>query len=229
MKMKQIRKRVCVVGLGQFGSELARELAHHCDVLAIDSDADRVDAIADHVQRALVLDAKDFKSLSSVVSSDFDEATVSLGESLEASTLCTLHLKKIGIPIIRCKAINEDHAEILNSVGADEIIFPERETARRVAAHIVNPNLLDFVPLAEDYRVMDISPPESFIGKSFMDLNLRSRFGAFVIAVKDAAGARFEFLPGPHYQVSRGDVLVMIGRESDLLSIHDNRRVAIAK
>jgi len=221
--MKKTRKQVCVIGLGQFGTELARDLAKHCDVLALDNDDERVNTISGHVQRAMILNAKDFRSLSSLVTSDFDEAIVSLGESLEASVLCTLHLKKIGVRTIRCKALNEDHAVILESLGATEIIFPERESARRVAAHIINPNLLDFVPLAEDYRVMDITPPASFIGHSFIDLNLRGRFGAFVIAVKDSTAHRFHFLPGPNYQVRQGDVLVMIGREADLLKIRDEK------
>jgi trk system potassium uptake protein TrkA len=221
--MKKARKQICVIGLGQFGSELARDLARYCDVLALDSDEERVNAISEHVQRAMILDAKDFKSLASLVTAAFDEALVSLGDSLEASVLCTLHLKKIGVKTIRCKALNEDHAEILESLGASEIIFPERETARRVAAHIINPNLLDFVPLAEDYRVMDITPPASFIGHSFIDLNLRHRFGAFVIAVKDPTATRFEFLPGPNYKVLPNDILVMIGRESSLLKIRDEK------
>jgi len=223
--MKKSRKQICVIGLGQFGSELAGDLAKHCDVLAIDSDEERVNVISERVQRALILDARDFKSLSSIVTPDFDEAIVSLGESLESSVLCTLHLKKIGVKTIRCKALNEDHAEILESLGATEIIFPERETARRVAAHIINPNLLDFVPLAEDYRVMDITPPASFIGHSFIELNLRGRFGVFVIAVKDSAAAGFNFLPGPDYKVRAGDVLVMIGREAELLKIKDEKQL----
>jgi len=136
--MKRGRKLICVIGLGQFGSELAQKLARDCDVLALDISEDRVSAIADHVQRGLIVDSRDFASLSSLVTPDFDEAIVSLGESLEASILCTLHLKRIGLKSIRAKAATEDHAEILRSVGATETIFPERETAHRIAAQILN-------------------------------------------------------------------------------------------
>ncbi len=217
--MKKNRKQICVIGLGQFGAELASDLAKHSDVLAIDSSEERVNTVSDSVQRAMMLDARDFSALRSVVTSDFDEAIVSLGETLEASVLCTLHLKKIGVGNIRCKALNEDHAEILEAIGANEIIFPERETARRVAAHIINPNLLDFVPIEEDYRVMEVSPPESFIGRTLMELNVRGRFGIFVMAVKRENGGGFVFLPGPDYRVSGGDSLVMIGKEKDLLNV----------
>jgi len=217
--MKPRSKMVCVIGLGQFGSELARELARHCEVLAIDSREEPVEEIVDHVQRALIIDARDYASLKSVVTADFSEAIVSFGSNLEASILCTLHLKRIGIKTIRAKAMNEDHAEILGAVGATEIIFPERETARRIAAHIVNPNLLEFIPLAEDFRVMDVAPPDSFFGHSLQELNVRERFGVFAIAVKELVPENFVFLPRPDFIVKPSDILVMIGREDDLMKL----------
>lgn len=215
------KKHICIIGLGEFGSELARELAKQCEVLALDSDEVRVNAIVDKVQRALVLDARDYDSLRSVVSPDFDEAIVSLGKSLEASVLCTLYLKKIGVPVIRAKATSEDQAAILCDIGATEIIFPERETARRIAAQIVNPNLLDFIPLAEGYRVMDVAPPNGFYGHSLQELDLRKRFGVFVIAINELVPERFVFLPAPDFVIKPGDILVMIGREEDLHRIHE--------
>ena len=213
--MKRYKKLICVIGLGQFGSELARELANRCEVLAIDNSEDRVNAIADAVQRAMIVDARDFSGLSSLVSADFDEAVVSLGESMEASVLCTLHLSKIGLKTIRAKAISEDHATILRAVGATETIFPERETAKRVAAQIVNPNLLDFIPLGEDFEVMDVGVPDPFHGKTLIELKLRERFGVFVIAVRELVPPKFVFLPGPNFVIKPSDVLVMIGKEQE--------------
>lgn len=208
-----------MVGLGQFGSELARALAVHCDVLAIDAGDDQVNAISEHVQRAMIVDARDFPSLKQLVTPDFDCAVVSLGESIEASILCTLHLKKIGIKNIRAKATSDDHAAVLRAVGATETIFPERETAHRVAAQIINPNLLDFIPLAEDFEVMDVAPPDSFHGHTLQELNMRERFGVFAIAVKELIPPRFVFLPGPDFVIKPSDILVLIGREKDLLRL----------
>lgn len=219
--MKKLKKRVCVVGLGQFGTEVAREVAKHCDVLVLDRDADRVNEISESVQRALCLDARDFVSLSSVVTSDFDEAIIGMSESMEASILCALHMKKLGVKRIRAKALNEDHAEILRSIGVSELIFPERETAHRIAARIVNPNLLDLIPLAEDYEVMDLAPPDSFHGRNLLDLGLRKRFGVFVIAVKELVPHQFVFLPGPKFVVKPSDILMVIGREKDLVALRD--------
>jgi trk system potassium uptake protein TrkA len=213
------KKHICVIGLGEFGSELARELSRQCEVLALDRDENRVNAIVDQVQRALILDVRDFAGLSSVVTPSFDEAIVSIGEDLEASILCTLHLKNIGVRSIQAKAKTEDHAAILRSVGATEVIFPERETARRVAARIINPNLLDFVPLEADYRVMDVAPPDAFYGSSLEELNLRKRFGIFVLAIRELVPPRFVFLPEPSFVIKPSDVLVVIGKESDMLGV----------
>jgi len=98
------KKHICIIGLGEFGTELARELSRECEVLVLDRDENRVNAIVDQVQRALILDVRDFAGLSSVVTADFDEVIVSIGEDLEASILCTLHLKKIGVRSIQAKA-----------------------------------------------------------------------------------------------------------------------------
>ncbi|MBM4327754.1 MAG: TrkA family potassium uptake protein [Deltaproteobacteria bacterium] len=217
--MKIDRKVICVVGLGQFGSELAQALAKDCEVLCLDSSEDRVNSISDKVQRALIVDARDFNTMRALVTPDFDEAVVSLGESVEASILCTLHLKRIGLKSIRAKATSEDHAHILKAVGATDVIFPERETARRIAAQVLNPNLLDFVPLAEDFEVMEIAPPASFHGRSLLELRLRERFEVFAIGIKEVVPERFVFLPGPNFVLKPSDIMVMIGREKDLLRL----------
>jgi trk system potassium uptake protein len=215
------KKHICVIGLGQFGMELARELAKSCEVLALDLSEDLVYAIADDVQRSLIVDARDYASLKQVVTADFDEVIVSLGESLESSILCTLHLKKIGIKMIRAKVISEDHAAILHSLGVQEVIFPERETAWRLAVQIINPNLLDYIPLEAGYRVMDVAPPNSFYARTLQELELRKKYGVFVIAVKELVPQRFVFLPEPTFVVKPSDILVMIGREEALARLQE--------
>ena len=220
--MSKRKKQICIIGLGHFGWELAIALSSTCEVLAIDRDQERVNEIADRVQRALSLDIHDEATLASVIPEDLDEAVVSMGESLESSILCTLYLKRLRVPIIRVKALSDDHAVVLRQLGADEVIFPERETARRVAAHIVNPNLLDFVPLGGDYQVMEISLPRVLYGYTLGELNLRARFNVFVIAVQRPEPDPLEFLPGPDFRVRLGDLLIMIGREKDLLKLQES-------
>lgn len=212
------RKRICIIGLGKFGSCLAKILTKSCDVLAIDSNIHLVNSISSEVQRALCLDARDFESLSTIISPDFDEAIVSIGESLEASILCTLHLKQLKVPIIRVKAENADHAAILHAIGATQIIFPEAQAAERLAAQIEHPNLVDYLPLEKEYQVVSISAPESFLGHSLIELQLRKRFGIFVIAIKKEIGNEFLFLPDPNKVIEKGDTLLLLGKTSEILT-----------
>lgn len=213
--------KVCIVGLGRFGASLAKTLAGHCQVLAIDTNVERVNVISESVQMARCLDARDEVALRAVVSDDFDLAVVSIAEELEASILCTLHLKRLGVKTIIAKARNEDHAEILQAVGATSTVSPEQEHAERVALRLLNPNLLDYVPLAGEYRVMDVGAPRVFFGHTLVELDVRRRFEVFVIAVRRAE--KFIFLPGPDFRVQEGDVLVLIGKESNILDIGEQR------
>ncbi len=209
-------QRICVIGLGQFGRHLAVELAKDCEILAIDNNQQTINEVGDLVQRAYCLDSRDFASLSTVVGDDFDEAVVCMSENMEASILTVLHLRRLKLPHIHAKAGSRDHAEILKAIGADSIVFPERETAQRLATQLVNRNLLDFIPLADNYMVMQIAPPRWSIGKTLLQLDLRKRFDVFVVAVKEFGPERTVFLPGPNFVVKNSDALLVIGRKESL-------------
>lgn len=214
--MKNNKRQICVIGLGQFGSELARTAAENCEVLALDRDQKRVSAIADDVDRALIADARDVTVIHSIVPSHVDAAVVSLGQSVESSILCTLHLSKLKIKKIYAKASGEDHAEVLKAVGATDVIFPERETARRVAARLSNPSILDFIPLAEDYELMEIMAPQSFHGKSIVDLDIRKKYGALIVAIIRKDPRAFIFVPEPDFLIQSDDALVVIGKKNEV-------------
>lgn len=210
------KKRVCVIGLGHFGWELAVSLSETCEVLAIDRDPEVVNAIAEWVHQARALDIRDESALASVLPEDVEEAVVGMGENLESSILCTLYLKRLGVPFVWAKALSDDHAIVLKQIGADEVIFPERETARRVAARVANANLLDFVPLGVDYEVVKWKAPDNFDGKTLGDLDLRARFGVYVMAVQRLGSDAIEFMPGPDFRLGAGDVLTVVGRRDDI-------------
>jgi trk system potassium uptake protein TrkA len=221
------RKQVCVIGLGHFGGELAVTLSESCDVLAIDRDQRLVDEIADRVNRAISLNVHDEATLASVLPEGIDESVVSMGGNLESSILCTLYLKRLGVPIVRVKVTSDDHAIVLRQTGADEVIFPERETARRLAARIVNPNLLDFVPLRGGYQVIQMKLPAAFAGQTLAALNLRARYDVLVIAVQrdDLEGTRV--MPGPNFLTEPGDLMVMVGREQSLRRLQEIAEVGV--
>ncbi len=209
-------QRICVIGLGQFGRHLAVELAKECEVLAIDKNQAVINEVGEQVQRAYCLDSRDFASLSTVVGGDFDSAVVAMSENMEASILTVLHLRRLKIAHIHAKATSRDHAEILKAIGADNIIFPERETASRLATQLLNHNLLDFIPLSENYMVMQITPPEWALGKTLLQSDLRKRFDIFVIAVKEHVPVRTVFLPGPDFVIKDSDALLVIGKKESL-------------
>ena len=211
-------KQVAVIGLGQFGTQVARSLVKMgCEVLVIDIDDERVSTVKDEVHRAIIGDARDHQTLAGVLTDVIDEAVVNLGETnIEPSILCVLHLKTIGVPHIRSTARNDDHASILKAVGADELIFPERDTADRVARRIANPDLRDMFPLSEDYRIMEITAPKKLIGKTLLEAGLRQEFDLLILAVRDPGSESFRYLPRADTVIKEGEVLMVLGRELDL-------------
>ena len=112
-------------------------------------------------------------------------AVVCIGTRMQASILATLHLKELGVKHILAKAVSEEHGRILNMIGADEVIFPEKDEAIGVASRLDNPNILDYLPFIHGYSIIELAPPKEFVGKSLKDLDLINRFGVQVIAVKE--------------------------------------------
>ena len=213
-----MKKQVCVIGLEQFGSHLARTLVKlGCEVLAIDRAESRVEDIRDDVHRALVGDVRDHAMLERVLTSAVDEAVICLGDAnLEPSILCALNLKRIGIKSIRSTAVNEDHAQILRAVGATETIFPERDAAERTARRVANPDIRDMFPLSENYRIMEVAAPRKTHGKTLAELELRASFDILILAIREMDSGNFNFLPHADTVIQANEVLMVLGRELDL-------------
>ncbi len=211
-------KQVVVIGLGQFGTHLARALVKMgCEVLAIDINEARVESVRDDVHRALIGDARDFEMLSSVVTPSVDDAVICLGETnLEPSILCALALKRIGLKSIRSTAANDDHAQILAAVGATETIFPERDAAERTARRVANPDIRDMFSLSEDFRIMEVAAPRRTHGKTLAALDLRAKFDLLVLAVRSPGEEHFRFLPAADKVIQPHETLMVFGRELDL-------------
>lgn len=216
-------KQVCVIGLGQFGAHLARDLVRMgCEVLAIDVAERRVENLRDDVQRCLIGDARDQQMLENALPPGVDEVVICLGDGhLEASVLCALNLKHIGIKSIRARAANDDHAEILRAVGATETIFPLRDASQRTARGIATPSIHDMFPLSENHRIMEIEAPRRACGRTLAELNLRTAFDLLVLAVRKPGATEFKFLPGAHQVIQPGEVLMALGRELDLVRFAD--------
>lgn len=213
-------KRVFVIGLGIFGFNIVRELFENgFEVIAIDKSKQAVQGIRDFATKAIVADATDKEIIDRVGIQEEDTVIVSFGEDLAASTLITLNLKQHKIKNIIVKAPNEEYMTILEKVGATQVIIPEKEVAHKLARGIISPNVLDYLPLSEEYTIFEMAPPESFLGKSIGELQLRNRFHIEVIAVKSVITDRFVMVPGADFVVKDGEVLLVVGREADIQRI----------
>lgn len=213
-------KRVVVIGLGIFGSQLARQLYESgLEVVAIDKNRDVVQRIKDHSTKAVLADATDKEVLESIGIDAKDTVVISFGEDLSASTLLTLYLKEMKVKEIIVKVPNEDYKRILLKVGASEAIIPEREMANKVARSIISPNVLEYLPISEDYTIVELAPPTAFIGKSLADLDLRKKYNLQVIAIRDVLTNKMQLVPRASAIIKDSDVLVIIGREDDIRKI----------
>ena len=213
-------KRVVVIGLGIFGSQLARQLYENgLEVIAVDKNKDVVQRIKDHCTKAVVADASDKEVLESIGIVPDDVAVISFGEDLSASTLLTLHLKELKVKTIIVKAPNEDYRRILLKVGASDAIIPEREMANKVAKSIISPNVLEYLPISEDYTIVELAPPTAFIGKSLAELDLRKKYNLQVIAIRDVLADKMQLVPRASSVIKDSDVLVIIGKEEDIRKI----------
>jgi len=210
-------KKFAVIGLGNFGFHVAKALYEDGnEVIAIDLDKNRVQAIDEFSTEAIVMDSADKDALKSLGLEEMDAVIVSTGTKISTSILICLHLQEMKVRKILAKALDEDHAKILRKVGATEIIHPERDMAKRIARSLSTPNILDFIPLADDFDLVQVGPPREFIGKSIRDLNLRARYNVHIIAIKELVPENFILVPPPTFVVKDSDILIMLGKTENI-------------
>lgn len=213
-------KRFAVIGLGKFGFHAAKALYEdRNEVVAIDLDKGKVQAIAPHSTEAVVLDAIDKEALRTLGLETMDGVIVSTGTKISTSILICLYLQEIGVKKILAKALDDDHGKILKRVGATEIIHPERDMAWRVSRSLSRPNILEFIPLSEEYDLIQVGPPKEFIGKNLKELNLRAKYNVHIIAIKELMPENFLLVPPAEFVIKEGDILIMLGRSRDIRRI----------
>lgn len=213
-------KRFAVIGLGHFGFHAAKALFEDGnEVVAVDTDRVKVQAIDPHCTEAVVLDATDREAIKSLGLESMDGVIVSTGTKISNSILICLYLQEIGVKKILAKALDDDHGKILKRVGATGIIFPERDMALRVSRNLSRPNVLDFIPLAEDFDLIQVEPPTDFVGKSLKDLNLRALYNVHIIAIKETGPDTVMLVPPANFVIKDSHVLIMLGRSEDIRRI----------
>ncbi len=211
-------KSFVVIGLGKFGSRIAKRLYQMgCEVLAVDIDNEKVQQIADNVTQAVMGDARDKDVLRALGVRNCDCAIVAMAGDVGSSVFVTMTLKELEVPQVVAKAQGPMHQRILEKLGADIIVIPEREMADRLAHKLVEPNILDFIDLSEDYSLVEEQAPAVWFNKSIKDLSIRARLGINIIAVKN--GESINIAPGADYIIREGDVVVIVGKNDALAKL----------
>lgn len=221
-------KKFFIIGLGNFGFNIALTLVeNNCEVLGMDSSRDAVQHARDFISHAIIGDAANKEVLESLALRDFDGAIISIGQDMGASILISLYIKEIGIPRIIVRAISEDHGKILRMIGVTDVIFPEKDMAVRVANKLALKNAMDYLPITDDYGIIEVTPPKSFVGKSLKDLQISTRFGCQIIGLKypppgevspgiDEKNYKIKIAPTAHDVISADAIMIVIGKHADI-------------
>lgn len=213
--MKFMGKQYAVIGLGRFGSSVAKTLYDlHYDVMAIDLDDERIQENINNVTHAVKADSTDEVALKSLGIRNFDVVVVAIGQNIQASILTTLIIKELGIETVVVKAQNQLHAKVLYKIGATKVIFPERDMGVRVAHNLVTPNILDYIELSEEYSIIEVLSSEALLDKTLLELNIRARFGCSIMALKN--DNYINVAPSANDKIRKGDIMVVIGHNKDL-------------
>jgi len=209
------KKQFVVIGIGRFGASVARTLyTMGYDVMAIDIDEEVIEEMKDEVTYGIAADAQETRILESLGVRNLDVAVVAVGNDIQASILISLALQEIGVPKVVAKAIDDRHGRLLEKLGVDKIIYPERDMGERLAHYLVSTNLLDYIAISDKYSLSEVIASDRLINKTLKETNLRVKYGVNVIALK--RGERLIISPPGEEFIKADDVLICIGKTSDM-------------
>lgn len=210
-----MKKQFAVIGMGRFGSSVAEYLAKlGFEVLAVDENETRIQDISDRVTHAVQADSTDEDALRNLGIRNFDVVVVAIGQDVQASIMTTLILKEMNVPYIIVKATNELQGKVLAKIGADKVIFPERDMGKRVAHHLISPHILDYIELSEEHSIVEVRAADALTGKSLRELDIRARYSCNVMGIR--RGEKLNIAPGADEKLQEHDILVIIGENVNL-------------
>ena len=214
-------KSFAVIGLGQFGMTLAKELANaDYDVLAIDDKDENIQEIADTVTYAVRADVREPEVLrepgilKSLGVQNVDVAIIAVAENMEASITATMQVKDLGVPLVLAKAMNSLHGRILEKIGADQVIYPERSMGIRVARNFTASGFEDVFELSTEFSMAEFRIPNEWVGKSLSEIRLREQHHINLVAVKHGDSVNVNLNPAE--KLEAGCILVAVGKNEDL-------------
>lgn len=215
------KKQFAVFGLGRFGGSLVKEFhALGIEVLAIDKSHEKIQQYSNYATHAVKANAMDEKTLKQLGVRNVDHAFVSFGDDIEASILTSLILIELGVPQVWAKAQNDYHQRVLEKIGVNRVIHPERDMAKRIAHHIISEKMIDYIELSREYSMVEVVATKKLLDKSLSDLNIRTRFGCNVVGIQ--RGEEISVSPGDNEIISLGDVLIIIGKNKDIINFEED-------
>jgi trk system potassium uptake protein len=214
-------KQFIIIGLGRFGSSVGRELVQlGYEVMGVDRDEEKVQEQANELTHVVVADATEEEVLRSIGARNFDCGVVAIGDDIQASILATILLKDLGVKKVVAKAVSDLHGRVLERMGVDRIIYPERDMGVRVANQLVSPNLLDYIELSKQYTIAELSVPQCLSGKTLDEVNPRGRFGCSIVAINKPKG--IIIAPVAKDTLAQNDVMVVIGTNQQIEQFHES-------
>lgn len=212
------RKEFVVIGVGEFGSNVAKTLANSgATVMAVDKDEKRLEKIANNVTHSICADVTDPEAMKQLGIRNYDGAIVGIGHDLKSNVLITMQLKEMNVPFIMAKAAAEIEGRILSKVGADKVIFPDREMGIRIGNDIMNGNYFEAIELSEEYSIVDLPVPENWVGKTLQEAKIRSRYGVNVIGIRGREDV--DINPDADRRFVEEDILIVLGHNSDIQNL----------
>ena len=211
-------KQYAVIGLGRFGTSVAKCLTvMGYEVLAIDEDQERIQEVVNSVTHAIQADATDENALKALGIRNFDVVIVSIGHDIQASILITVIVKELGVKFVVAKAQTELHGKVLLKVGADKVVYPERDMGARLAHSLVSSNVLDHIEISPEHSILEVVAPENMVGKTLRQSALRAVYGVTVMAIK--RGKDLLVSPSADEPILENDVLLVIGENDRLHNV----------
>jgi len=208
-------KDFVVLGLGRFGKSVAQTLAEKgYEVLAVDKNEEAIQEISEHVTHAVQADATDMETLNALGIRNFDVAVVAIGTNMQSSIMTALLVKELGVKYVLAKAQNDIHKRVLEKIGVDRVVFPERDMGVRIANNLVSKNIVDFIELSSEYSLVEAETLPEWAGKSLKELNMRAKYGVNVMAIRH--DDEINISPDANVILHENDILVVIGSNEDL-------------
>ncbi len=216
-----VKKQFAVFGLGRFGGSLVKEFYElGIEVLAIDISEEKIQQYASYATHAVKANALDETILKQLGVRNVDHAFVSFGDNIEASILTSLLLIELGVPQVWAKAQNDYHQKVLEKIGVNRVIHPERDMAKRIAHHIISEKMIDYIELSKEYSMVEVIATKKLNNKSLFDLDIRSRYGCNIVGIQ--RGEEISVSPGADEKIGIGDVLLIIGKNKDIIRFEEN-------